>query len=84
MALFIDHPDDVAELRALHVTQRYGKPSTVAGFYDGRHLADMAAEALRLTPDAGGVYLTSGIQESERKARWESRPIGLYSALTSS
>jgi hypothetical protein len=31
-------PDDVAELRALHVQQRYGRAQTVAGFYDGKHL----------------------------------------------
>jgi hypothetical protein len=48
----------VAELRVLHVTQKYGKPATVAGFYDGRHLPDMATDALKLTPLAKGVYLT--------------------------
>jgi putative DNA primase/helicase len=57
LALFV-RPDDVAELRALHVTQGYGKPATMAGFYDGRHLAAMSTEALKLTPRAKGVYLT--------------------------
>jgi hypothetical protein len=51
-------PGDVTELRALHVPQRWGRPQTVAGFFDWDHLADMAEQALALTRQAQGVYFT--------------------------
>jgi hypothetical protein len=72
LALFIA-PDDVAELRALHVERRNGRPVTMAGFYDGRHLADMAAAALQLTEFAAGVYLTMNPLKPEILARCANR-----------
>jgi hypothetical protein len=55
LRLFVE-PGQVTELRALDVQQRYGRPQTVAGFFDHAHLDDMAAEALRLSGQAKGVY----------------------------
>lgn len=49
------HPDQVVELRALNV----GQPRrTVAGWFDGRHLLDLARTALAITRQASGVYFT--------------------------
>jgi hypothetical protein len=72
LALFIG-PDDVTELRALHVTQRYGRPATVAGFFDDAHLAEMAAAALELTEKARGVYFTMNPLKREILARAANR-----------
>jgi hypothetical protein len=66
-------PDDVAELRALQVSQRYGRPATVAGFFDGQHLADMATAALELTEQCRGVYLTMNPLRREILARCANR-----------
>ena len=57
LRLFV-HPDDVTELRAIRVQQRFGRPQTVAGFFDHEHLEEMAAEALRLDGQARGIYFT--------------------------
>lgn len=46
-------PDQVTELRALHVGQR-GR--TFAGWYDGEHLRHLAKHALSLSREAAGVY----------------------------
>jgi hypothetical protein len=51
-------PDQVSELRALDVKQRYGAPQTVSGYYDFANLDALAKEALRLEGDAKGVYFT--------------------------
>jgi hypothetical protein len=73
LALFVRH-DDVCELRALKVfTRQYTKPRTEAGFFDGQHLDIMAEEAMRLTPFAGGVYLTINPLKSEILARCANR-----------
>jgi hypothetical protein len=72
LALFIG-PDDVAELRALHVERPYGRPVTVAGFFDGRHLADMAETALALEAQARGVYFTLNPLRPEILARRANR-----------
>lgn len=51
-------PDQVVELRAIGVTNRYGRPFISAGFFgpDGR--VKMAEAALKLTETAQGVYAT--------------------------
>jgi hypothetical protein len=51
-------PDQVVELRALHVQQRYGRPRTVAGFFSAEHVERMVKEALALSGKAKGVYFT--------------------------
>ena len=51
-------PHQVVELRALHVRRRYGTPATIAGFFDGEHLREMAEAALDLDGSARGVYFT--------------------------
>lgn len=52
-------PHQVTELRALQVvSSTYRRPHTVAGFFDGAHLTEMAKQAARLTRLAGGVYFT--------------------------
>jgi AAA domain len=60
-------PGQVVELRALGVEQQYGRPQTVAGFFDDP-LA-MAKEALRLTRRAEGVYFTLNPVDPALKAR---------------
>jgi hypothetical protein len=55
LRLFIE-PGQVTELRALKVRQRYGRPRTVAGFFDYDHLDQMAEEALKVEAAAQGVY----------------------------
>jgi hypothetical protein len=55
LRLFVE-PGQVTELRAVKVRQRYGRPQTVAGFFDGGHLEEMAALALELSGQAKGVY----------------------------
>jgi hypothetical protein len=72
LALFV-RPGDVAELRGLHVQQRYGRPQTVAGFFDGAHLDEMAREALALTSKARGVYFTLNPLKPEILARCANR-----------
>lgn len=52
LARFI-HPDQFTELRALHVGQR-GR--TFSGWFSGRHLSEMARNALALSRQAAGVY----------------------------
>lgn len=51
-------PGQITELRALKVKQRYGRPQTIAGFFDSDHLDLMAREALRMEQSAQGVYFT--------------------------
>jgi hypothetical protein len=51
-------PGDVVELRALEVAGQYGRPVTVAGYYDFDHLREMAQAALRLDTGAKGIYFT--------------------------
>ena len=52
LAKFV-HPNSVTELRALNVSRPH---CTVAGWFDGRHLHDLARTALALTRQATGVY----------------------------
>ena len=51
-------PDQIVELRALNVQRGSGRPHVEAGFYDMAHLSNLAADALRITPSAKGVYFT--------------------------
>jgi hypothetical protein len=55
---YLKEPGQITELRALHVQQRYGRPQTVAGFFDFEHMEHMAKEALQLDRNAKGVYFT--------------------------
>jgi hypothetical protein len=49
-------PDQVTELRALHVEQRYGRAQTIAGYFDHERIGLMSKDAVKLTPSARGVY----------------------------
>ncbi len=61
-------PGQVIELRALHVPQRYGKPSTVAGWFDD--LDQLAAAAVQLEDRrAGGIYITLNVVSPALLAR---------------
>jgi hypothetical protein len=51
-------PDQVVELRALHVRPGTGGTHTEAGYFDGDHRQCLADAALRVTPRAQGVYAT--------------------------
>jgi hypothetical protein len=55
LGLFVE-PDQVVELRALHVQRGRGRPHVESGFFDGAHLVAMAKAALELTDVARGVY----------------------------
>jgi putative DNA primase/helicase len=66
LGLFIE-PGRVHELRALDVRQQYGRPQTVAGFFDD--LQKMARQALRVTDKADGVYFTLNPVDPALKAR---------------
>lgn len=72
LRLFIE-PGQVTELRAIEVAQRYGRPQTIAGFFDHDHLADMAREALRLSPAAVGVYFVPNPVKPDLLARCANR-----------
>ena len=51
--------DEIAELRALNVPQRYRNPKTEFGFFDADHLDETAAAAIELSNcGASGVYFT--------------------------
>ena len=52
LARFV-HPDQYTELRALNVGQRRG---TFSGWFDGKHLRELARNALALSRQASGVY----------------------------
>jgi hypothetical protein len=62
-------PDQVVELRALHVSSGRGRPHTEAGFFDGGHLAEMAKTALELSLKARGVYFTLNPVHADLLAR---------------
>lgn len=50
-------PDQITELRALNVPRRYGKPATVAGYFDD--MEKLAEAALHLEDrGAPGIYIT--------------------------
>src|SRR5947209_4215812 len=67
-------PGAVVELRALRVsTSSYRKPHTVAGYYDGSHLTDLAREALKLERVAAGVYVTLNPLKPDVLARRRNR-----------
>jgi hypothetical protein len=55
LRLFVG-PGDVTEVRAVQFKQGYGRPCTVAGYFDYEHLDAAAGEALRLDKNARGVY----------------------------
>jgi hypothetical protein len=57
LRLLVD-PGQVVELRAPKVRLKYGRPCTFSGYFDHEHLDDLAREAVRLTADAPGVYVT--------------------------
>jgi hypothetical protein len=64
-------PGQVVELRALEVSQQYGRAQTVAGFFDD--LDAMARAALQLTRQAEGVYFTLNPLDPALKARRANR-----------
>ena len=51
-------PDQVTELRALHVQRGRERPHTESGFFDHDHLDEMAKLAVEVSPSAKGVYFT--------------------------
>jgi hypothetical protein len=55
LRLFVE-PEQVTELRAINVREGDRAPYTLAGFFDGGHLDDMARAALDVTGRAEGVY----------------------------
>lgn len=63
-------PSQVTELRALHVG---GPRRTVAGWFDGRHLHDLARTALALTRQAAGVYFVPNPIHPDLLARCPNR-----------
>jgi len=65
LARFV-HPEQVTELRALHVGQ---KGRTFSGWFDGRHLFDMARHALALGRQAAGVYFVPNPVNPELAAK---------------
>jgi hypothetical protein len=73
LALFIG-PDQVTELRALDVsTPSYRRPHTVAGYFDGEHLLDMAQAALQLGSQSSGVYFVLNGIDPDILARRKNR-----------
>jgi hypothetical protein len=73
LTLFID-PDQVTELRALGVVSRsYRKPHTESGFFDGQHLREMAAAAMRFSGQAKGVYFVMNPIKPDLLARCANR-----------
>lgn len=69
LARFV-HPDQVVELRALNV----GRPHcTVAGWFDGRNLLELARTALAVTRQASGVYFTPNPVHPDLLARCKNR-----------
>lgn len=62
--------DQVTELRALNVG---GPRRTVAGWFDGRHLFDMARTAVALTRQATGVYFIPNPVRPDLLARCPNR-----------
>ncbi len=62
--------NQVTELRALNVG---GPRRTVAGWFDGRHLQDMARTALALTRQASGVYFIPNPVHPDLLARCPNR-----------
>jgi hypothetical protein len=51
-------PDQVTELRALHVRRRGERTHTESGFFDFEHLEQMTASAVDVSASARGVYFT--------------------------
>lgn len=74
VSLFVG-ADQVTELRALHVGQ---KGRTFAGWFDGRHLVDLARHALALTREAAGVYFVPNPINPELLARRENTTANVY------
>lgn len=66
----IIHPDQVTELRALHCG---GPRQTTAGWFDGRHLFDLARTALALTRQSRGVYFVPNPVHPDLLARCPNR-----------
>jgi hypothetical protein len=51
-------PDQVLELRVLHVIRKYGRSHAESGFYDSNSLLKMMIDALTISPMSRGVYFT--------------------------
>jgi hypothetical protein len=51
-------PDQIVELRAIGVTDGYGRRFTAAGYFDQEHRSKLAEHALLLSEKAQGVYVT--------------------------
>src|SRR5262245_18330763 len=68
-------PNQVVELRALHVATRYGRPYTRSGFYDYDHLSLMTKDAREWHEAARGTYFTINHLEpsllARRANRWD-------------
>ena len=69
----LKEPGQVTELRALEVKQRWGRPQTVAGFFDYDHLQQMAKEALILDDKSKGIYFTLNPLNPDLLARRSNR-----------
>ena len=69
LGLFIGE-SQVTELRALNVSRPH---QTVAGWFDGKHLHDMARTALALTRQATGVYFIPNPVHQDLLARCPNR-----------
>lgn len=82
-ARLLVEPGSVVELRALHVEQRYGRPATVAGFFDSDHLDQLAEEAAGLSPRSTGVYVTLNPLNPDLLARRCNRVAAADSGLLS-
>ncbi len=74
LAHFI-HPDQVTELRALHVG---GRGRTFSGWFTGRNLDDMARHALALSRQAAGVYFTPNPVDPALLARRPNRVLDVH------
>lgn len=66
-------PDQVTELRALHVQHGRERPHTVSGFFDARNLSLMAERALSLSEKSRGVYFTLNPLREDILARCANR-----------
>jgi hypothetical protein len=73
LAIFIG-ADQVTELRAIRAKASYGnRKVTISGYFDGRHLDKMAAEAARLSGKAEGIYFVPNPLDDAILARCANR-----------
>lgn len=72
-------PDQYTELRALHVG---GRGRTFSGWFDGKHLTDLARNALALTRQAAGVYFTPNPVHPRTAAKRLNRVFDVHRGFT--